>query len=92
MNFYINDIVRLKSFFGTTTKDDDIQDNEDYWKLIGLSGKIINVRENPHSAFPDKGLQVLVHFFKDLDNYNLICHNSEKNSLWIFETDLDLDQ
>ena len=90
MKMSVKDIVRLKSFFGTTQKDKDTEDNKNYWKLIGVKGEVIDVKIDLHPAYPNKGLQVLVKFFIDVADYNLICHNKEKNSLWIFETDLDL--
>ena len=88
MNFSIGDIVILKSFLGTNVAQEDIDEKENYWKLIGSKGRIIEKKEKVHPAFPEKGLQVLVQFSKDLKELNLICHNKTPNSLWIFQSDL----
>jgi len=88
MEFSVNDIVTLKSFLGTETAEIEIDEAENYWKLLNISGKIIQKKEHVHPAFPEKGLQVLVCFFDDLQKFNLVCHNEIPNSLWIFQSDL----
>ena len=86
----INDSVILKSFHGTTKKDDGTKDYENYWKLIGLKGEVIDIKTELNSFYPEKGFQVLVKFFEKISDYNLNCHNKIENSLWIFVTDLEL--
>jgi hypothetical protein len=76
-----NQIVTLRKFLGTTKAPKDTLEKENYWKLIGERGKIINDPENQD--------QVLVLFDSNLDDYNLENHNPIKNSLWISITDLE---
>ncbi len=88
MKYNINDKIIMKSFLDSTKPDADIEDSENYWKLIGEYGKIIKVRNSPHPAFPDKGNQVLVQFDKNLNELGLKVHNKEKNALWVFQSDI----
>ena len=37
-----NTEVKLKSFLGTLTSEKKIFDDENYWKLIGEKGKVID--------------------------------------------------
>ena len=90
MDYNIKDVVKLKSFFGKTVPDEDVDDRENYWKLIGQCGQIIEIKLHPHPAYLKKGVQVLVHFKVNLNSLGLIAHNSQKNSLWIFQDDLSL--
>lgn len=78
-----NEIVTLKSFLGTTEVKKFTKERENYWKLIGEKGKVIDVHQDN-----DK---VLVHFEIDLDDMNLENHNPIKNSLWIKKSDLTLE-
>lgn len=83
MNTENNNIVILKSFLGTLRPENKVSPNEDFWKLIGMKGKII-----------DDGIdskRVLVLFDKNLDDLGLENHNPIKNSLWIKKTDLEID-
>jgi len=70
--------------------DEETRDSENYWKLIGKSGRIIKIRSSPHPAFPDKGNQVLIQFDDDLNKLGLDSHNEEKNALWFFIDDIKL--
>jgi hypothetical protein len=40
-----NKLVILRSFLGTVKAENDTSDRENYWKLIGAKGKIIDDRE-----------------------------------------------
>ncbi|KAA9338548.1 hypothetical protein F0P96_06865 [Hymenobacter busanensis] len=73
--------VRLKSFLGRTVAKSDVERRENYWRLIGKRGRIIDAREH-------YGGRVLVLFEDNLDDYGLENHNPVKNSLWILLTDL----
>ncbi|UII20501.1 hypothetical protein [Fulvivirga ligni] len=74
----INDDVELIQFNGTLTSLNPQASNEDYWKLIGERGIVIE----------PGGKRVLVKFECDLDSYGLENHNPIKNSLWILRQDL----
>lgn len=91
MKFNIRDKVILQTFFGTKIPDDtNVDPQENYWKLVGCTGEVVEIKEKPHPAFLDKGLQILVKFDNSLVDLNLISHNHIANTLWIFETDLSL--
>lgn len=89
MKHKVNDRIKIKSFFGTKNSDSKVDDSENYWKLIGESGKIIKIKSSPHPAFLDKGIQVLIQFDEDLNKLGLEAHNEEKNSLWFFQNDIE---
>ena len=91
MKYNINDKVKINSFFGSMKPDEEIDDRENYWKLIGESGKIIKIKSSPHPAFPDKGNQVLIQFDKNLNELGLEAHNEEKNTLWFFKSDVRIE-
>lgn len=78
-----NSEVILKSFSGTLTSKTKESDSENYWKLIGQEGKVINDKEL------DDG-RVLILFKNSLDDFKVINHNPIKNSLWIKKTDLEI--
>jgi len=78
-----NTEVRLKSFLGTLTSKKKVFDDENYWKLIGEIGKIIDDVEINDG-------RVLVLFENNLDDLKVINHNPIKNSLWIKKTDLEI--
>jgi hypothetical protein len=73
--------VKLTSFNGGLTPDEDCFPHENYWKLIGRFGVIAN-------ASNDKKNRLLVQFEDDLHSLGLECHNDLKNSLWILISDL----
>ncbi len=77
-----NTHAKLKTFLGTSTPDENTRSRENYRKLIGEMGKVIDYDE----LDPNK---VLVLFDKDLDNFWLENHNPIKNSLWIRISDLE---
>jgi len=78
-----NTPVKLKTFLGKTSSKEDKNTTNDYWKLIGLNGIVVD---------EDGGGKVLVKFEKDLDNYNVANHNSIKNTLWINKYDLEINK
>lgn len=79
-----NTAIKLKSFLGTLKPEKRIKENENYWKLIGEKGKVIDEIENYNG-------RVLILFAKNLDDFEVENHNPIKNSLWIKKTDLELE-
>ena len=77
--------VRLKTFLGSKSSPDDVDKSDDYWKLIGQSGTVID------DKLADKE-RVLILFDKNLDDFQLANHNPIKNSLMIKKGDLELDR
>jgi hypothetical protein len=75
--------VILKSFLGTTKAKKDTSERENYWKLIGEKGKVIDDHVTND--------RVLVLFKTNLDDYKLENHNPIKNSLWIKMSDLKIE-
>lgn len=73
--------VILKTFLGKTFSEEDAGTVDDYWKLIGLKGIVIDTG--------GKDGRVLVDFEIDLDRYHVANHNPIKNTLWILESDLE---
>ena len=78
-----NRIVTLKTFLATRKPKKDTLERENYWKLIGERGKIIDGNETND--------RVLVLFERNLDDYQVENHNLIKNSLWIKATDLEFE-
>jgi hypothetical protein len=78
-----NKLATLKSFLGTVEPMENTSDRENYWKLIGEKGKIIDDREINDG-------RVLVLFQNNLDDFGLENHNPIKNSLWIKKSDLTM--
>lgn len=76
--------VRLKSFLGTLTSSEKVNENENYWKLIGETGKVVEDERI-------KNGRVLVLFKNNLNDFNLENHNQINNSLWLKKSDLELD-
>ena len=87
-NIQEHDEVTLKSFHGSMQPPPGTDDSENYWKLIGLSGVVIDTKPG-HPAFPQFGERALVRFEHNLKDYDVHCHNPAENSLWIFVLDLD---
>lgn len=79
-----NRLVTLQSFLGTIKPKKNTADRENYWKLIGEKGKIIDDHESSE--------RVLVLFQSNLDVHQLENHNPIKNSLWIKISDLKFDK
>jgi hypothetical protein len=80
-----NTPIKLKTFLGTTVSPDEVNKSDDYWKLIGQSGIVID------DNLADKG-RVLVLFSKNLNDFQLANHNPIKNSLMIKKSDLEIDK
>ncbi|MCF8278245.1 MAG: hypothetical protein K9J17_16070 [Flavobacteriales bacterium] len=72
--------VRLKSFLGTQSSPTSVDENENYWKLVGKTGEVLD-----SEVGADK---VLVQFDDNLDDFGLENHNAIKNSLMINKSDL----
>lgn len=77
-----NTLIKLKTFNGTQQPESDVLENENYWKLIGETGSVIDCTENYDG-------RVLVLFDKELDELGLENHNPVKNALWIKKMDLE---
>ncbi|WP_445718058.1 hypothetical protein [Flavobacterium sp.] len=78
-----NTLIKLKTFHGTIKPSIKVNLRENYWKLIGEKGIVLD-----NADFnPDK---VLVLFDKNLDDFDLENHNPIKNSLYIDKKDLEL--
>lgn len=84
MNIEKNTPVSLKSFLGILKPKKKVRENENYWKLIGEKGRVIDNVENYDG-------RVLVLFDRDLDDFEVENHNPIKNSLWIRVSDLELE-
>lgn len=81
----MNQKIIIKSFLGLqNSSEDDLNDNENYWRLIGETGTII---EESNEYFTNR---VLIMFDKNLDDLKLINHNPIKNTLWILIKDLEI--
>ena len=72
--------VVLQCFNGTAKGPPDERPSNDYWRMIGSNGVVLE----PANA---RG-RVLVRFDKDVAALGLTCHNPEPNSLLIAESDL----
>lgn len=78
-----NSLVKLKTFHGTLTSPNKVDEKEDYWVLIGEKGVVLDYADfNPE--------KVLVLFEKNLDDFNVENHNPIKNTLYIDKIDLEL--
>ena len=80
----LNHRVQLRSFNGTDAAPTDCDPAENYWRLIGESGTVIeqiNQRK-----------RVLVQFDRAISLHDLHCHNPIKNSLYILVSDLESAQ
>ena len=80
-----NTPVRLKTFQGTIRSSEKINKLDDYWRLIGQRGVVID------DNLEDKE-RVLVLFDNDLDDFQLANHNPVRNSLMVRRSDLELDK
>lgn len=77
-------IAKLKSFLGTLKPERKIKEHNNYWKLIGEKGKVIDEIENSNG-------RILILFDKNLDDFEVENHNPIKNSLLIKITDLEFE-
>jgi hypothetical protein len=83
MNLEKNTKVKLKSFLERQSPKAKTHSENNYWKLIGQKGKVIDEIKN------DNG-RILILFEKDLDYFGVANHNPIKNSLWIKVEDLEI--
>ena len=83
MKIRINTPVKLKSFLGLYSSQEKVDESEDFWKLIGHSGTVID------DTLLDSN-RVLVRFDKNLADLQLANHNPKNNSLMIQKSDLEL--
>ena len=78
-----NTLIKLKTFQGTSEPSIKVKHRENYWKLIGEKGVVLEDAD----FNLDK---VLVLFEKNLDDFDLENHNPIKKSLYIDKRDLEL--
>ena len=83
MTFKKGSKVKLKTFLGELTAKKRTDPINDYWKIIGQRGEIID------DDFYNE--RILVLFENDLDQFGVANHNPIINSLWILPKDLELD-
>jgi hypothetical protein len=81
MQFTKDTPVKLISFLGKLTAPRNTEARENYWKLIGQHGIVMDDVEMNNG-------RVLVLFEVNLDDFGVENHNPIKNSLWIKKTDL----
>jgi hypothetical protein len=77
-----NTKVILRSFNGTLSPSAERIPGENYWRLIGESGTVIEA--------PNARNRVLVKFDKAVSERGLVCHNPVPDSLYILATDLEV--
>jgi hypothetical protein len=82
----IGERVKLVSFQGLQQAPENIDTREDYWRLSGASGSVVELGPEEQSAFFYG--RVLVQFDVDVAGLGLECHNPTPNSLWILKSDL----
>jgi hypothetical protein len=85
----IGTLVKLISFNGIIEAESDCSPSENYWKLIGCKGQIVQDpgKKGIYAPFSDKP-RPLVQFAENVKALGLECHNNVGNSLWILESDL----
>jgi len=79
--------VRLETFRGTRTSGAE-RPGEDYWRLIGSTGEIVDDDDAHVGGRHAAGRRVLVRFDCNLGRLELECHNALPDTLWIFISDL----
>jgi hypothetical protein len=81
--------VILVTFNGSSSAPADTPPGEDYWKMIGSHGTLIDGKEES-ARFPSSGpeARVCVEFDCDPSLLGLESHNRVKKSLWIRCRDL----
>ena len=83
MSIKIGDRVILSLFNGTETAEDLVSPANNYWKLIGGHGVV--VEDVQSFSLEDR---LLVKFDTQISNLGLACHNESTNALWILRSDL----
>ncbi|MEJ2158037.1 MAG: hypothetical protein P8X96_22125 [Desulfobacteraceae bacterium] len=81
--------VKLISFNGTIEAESDCLPSENYWKLIGYKGQIVQAPDikGIYAPFSEEP-RLLVQFAENVKAFGSECHNKVENSLWILESDL----
>jgi acetylornithine/N-succinyldiaminopimelate aminotransferase len=72
--------VEIKSFNGTLHGSGVVDPQENYWLLIGKTGRIV--------AQKNERQRLLIHFDVSICSIGLHCHNPVENTLFILESDL----
>ena len=80
------DSVILSTFNGLISAPIDVEENEDFWKLIGKKGQVLSI--SPPTCIG--GDRALIRFEGNLEEFDLPNHNEVSNSLWIRVSDLTL--
>lgn len=80
----LGDKVKLISFNGLKNGLQEIEEQENYWKLIGHTGTMMKYPKEKYFIG-----RVLIEFDIDVKSLNLECHNEVDNALWILEKDLE---
>lgn len=83
MQFTKDTPVKLISFLRKLNAPRNTEARENYWKLIGQQGIVMDEVEMNNG-------RVLVLFEANLDDFGLENHNPLKNSIWIKKTDLEV--
>ena len=78
--------VRLVRFEGVSAAPSDVLVHENYWRLIGSSGEVLEAANEPAAQVQGR---VLVRFETNVSALGLECHNVAPNSLWIMQADLE---
>ncbi len=73
--------VILRAFNGAASTPPDCRTDENYWRLIGERGAVIET--------PPDNPRVLVQFDRPAAELGLHCHNPIPNSLLILKSDLE---
>ncbi|MGE9292038.1 MAG: hypothetical protein ACQKBW_00360 [Puniceicoccales bacterium] len=79
--------IRLQSFNGTQEPPPEVAPSENYWRLIGTSGTVVEGSQREKTYFA-KTERVCVQFQEDINALGLHSHNDIENSLWILKSDL----
>ncbi len=83
----IGDRVKLISFNNSSVADDNCDEQENYWKLVGETGFIV---AEPNLSDTISSDRLCIQFNVDVKSLNLHCHNEIPNSLWILASDLQV--
>ena len=78
--------VMVTSFRGRLTAPVGVIAHENFWRLVSMSGNIVEVGSSREGDFSFG--KFLVRFDIDVSGMGLECHNSVPNSLWILKSDL----
>lgn len=79
--------VALRSFLNTTAGPAGTHPADDFWRLIGRSGLIVDTNDAVLGP-STRGPRVLVQFDEDPAALGLHCHNDVPRGLWILVSDL----